>query len=68
MARTMQDLSEGIFINMAYVTLAHRGSYLDYLRALIKQDILTALHNAPLHINSVFRPVACQGRGGDLTP
>ena len=38
MARTMQDLSEGIFINMANFTLARRDSYLDYLHAGVKQD------------------------------
>ena len=48
----MQDLSEGIFINMANLTLAHSNSY--YLRAGIKQDTSTALRNAPLHMNSLF--------------
>ena len=32
MARAMKDLPEGIFINMASLTLAHRDSYLAYLR------------------------------------
>ena len=36
MARTMQDLSEGVFINMANFTLARRDSYLDYLQAGVK--------------------------------
>ena len=54
MARTMQELSEGIFINMANLTLAHRDSYLDYLRAGVKQDTLIALCTAPLHMNSLF--------------
>ena len=31
MARTMQDLSEGIFVNMANLTLARRDSYLEYV-------------------------------------
>ena len=31
MARTMQDLSEGIFISIANFTLARRDSYLEYL-------------------------------------
>ena len=43
MARTKQDLSEGIFINMANLILPHRDSYLNYLRAGIKQDIVNAL-------------------------
>ena len=33
MVRTMQDLSEGVFINMANFTLARRDSYLEYLHA-----------------------------------
>ena len=36
MACTMQDLSEGIFMNN--LTLARRDSYLEYLRAVVKQD------------------------------
>ena len=54
MACTMQDLSEGIFINMANLTLALRDSYLDYLRVRIKQDTHTALRNAPLQMHSLF--------------
>ena len=34
MARTMQDLSEGIFISMANFTLARRDSYLEYLHTV----------------------------------
>ena len=48
MARTMQDLSEGVFINVANLTLTRRDSYLDYLKAGIKQDTLNALRSAPL--------------------
>ena len=43
MARTMQDLSEGVFISVANFTLAHRDSYLEYLHAGVKQDTLPAL-------------------------
>ena len=37
MARTMQDLSEGVFIYMSNFTLARRDSYLEYLHAGVKQ-------------------------------
>ena len=40
MARTMQDLSEGVFISMVNFTLAPRDSYLEYLHAGVKQDPL----------------------------
>ena len=43
MARTMQDLSEGVFINVANFTLTRRDSYLDYIKAGIKKDTLNAL-------------------------
>ena len=54
MARTMQDLSEGVFISMANFTLACRDSYLEYLHAGVKQDTLTALRTAPVHLHSLF--------------
>ena len=52
MARTMQDLSEGVFINMANFTLARRDSYLDYLHAGVKQDTVNALRTSPVHLFS----------------
>ena len=54
MARTMQDLSEGIFINVANLTLRCRDSYLDYIKSRIKQDTLTTLRTAPLHMSALF--------------
>ena len=54
MARTMQDLSDGVFINVANLTLTRRDSYLDYLKAGIKQDTLNALRSAPLHMSALF--------------
>ena len=54
MARTMQDLSEGVFISMANFTLARRDSCLEYLHAGVKQDTLTALRTAPVHLHSLF--------------
>ena len=54
MARAMQDLSDGIFINMANLTLVRRDSYLEYLIAGIKQDTLTSLKTAPLHMSALF--------------
>ena len=54
MARTMQDLSEGVFINMANFTLARKDSYLDYLHAGVKQDTVNALRTSPVHLNALF--------------
>ena len=54
MARTMQDLSEAVFINMANFTLTRRDSYLDYLHAGVKQDTLHTLRTSPVHLNALF--------------
>ena len=54
MARTMQDLSEGVFISVTNFTLARRHSYLEYLHTGVKQDTLTALRTAPIHLQSLF--------------
>ena len=51
MAWTMQDL-EGVFINVANLRLALKNSYLEFIKAGIKQDTLTALRTALLHINA----------------
>ena len=50
MARTMQDLSEGVIISVANFTLVRRDSYLDYLHADVKQDTLIALRTATVHL------------------
>ena len=44
----------GVFISMANSTLACRDSYLEYLHAGVKQDMLTALRTAPIHLQSLF--------------
>ena len=51
MARTVQDLSEGIFINF---TLTCQDSYLDYINAGIKQNTPTVLRTAPLYMSALF--------------
>ena len=54
MARTMQDLSDGVFVNMANLTLARRDSYLDFVWSGIKHDTLMSLRPAPLHMSALF--------------
>ena len=54
MARTMQDLSEGVFISMANFTLARRDSYLEYIHDGVKHDTVNALRMSPVHLNSLF--------------
>ena len=54
MQLTMQDLSEGLFISMANLTLAHRDSYLKFIHGGVKPDTLTALRTSPVHLHSLF--------------
>ena len=54
MQRTMQDLSGGVFISMANLTLARRDSYLEFIRGGVKPDTLTALRTTPGHLHSLF--------------
>ena len=52
MART--HLSDSVFINVENLTLAHRDNYLEYIKAGIKQDTLTSLRTAPIHMSALF--------------
>ena len=53
-ARTMQDLSDFVFINMVNVTRLRHDSYLFFLRQGIKNDTVAALRNSPLYVTSLF--------------
>ena len=54
MAHTMQDLSDGVFISVANLTLARCDSYLDFVKTGIKQDTIMSLRSAPLHMSALF--------------
>ena len=54
MQHMMQDLSEGVFISLANLTLARRDSYLEFIRGGVKPDTFAALHTAPVHLHSLF--------------
>ena len=53
-AKSMEHLSEFVFITMGNLTLVRRDAFLSHLRTGIKQDTLTALRTAPLHISTLF--------------
>ena len=55
MAKSMEHLTDFVFVNMANVTLLRRDSYLAYLKARIKADTLAALGTTPLHISTLFK-------------
>ena len=50
----MHHLSEFVFINVANMTLARRDAYLAHVKAGIKQDTLSALRQAPIHLDKLF--------------
>ena len=52
--KTMEHLTEFVFISMGNLTLARRDAYLNHLKTGIKPDTLSALRTAPLHIPTLF--------------
>ena len=54
MAKSMEHLTEFVFVNMANATLLRHDSYLSYLKAGMKADTLNALRTAPLHQDTLF--------------
>ena len=54
MAKTMEHLSEFVLINVANMTLARRDAYLAHVKAGIKHDTLSALRQAPIHLDKLF--------------
>ena len=53
MAKSMEHLTEFVFVNMANTTLLRRDSYLAYLKAGVKADTLHALLTAPLQSDTL---------------
>ena len=53
-AKTVEHLSEFVFISMANLTLTRRDSYLTHVKTGIKADTVAALRQAPIHISTLF--------------
>ena len=53
-AKTMEHLSDFIFVSMANLTLARRDSHLLHLKSGIRPDPLSALRTAPLQLATLF--------------
>ena len=53
-AKTMENLSEFVFISMGDLTLARPDAYLTHVKSGIKPDTVSALRTAPLHIPTLF--------------
>ena len=53
-AKTMEHLSEFVFVSMGNLTLARRDSYLNHIKGDEKPDTIAALRTAPLHLPTLF--------------
>ena len=54
MGKSLQHLSDFIFVHMANLTLARRDAYLDNLKPGVKPDTFSALRNCPLNGYALF--------------
>ena len=54
MAKTLEHLTDFVFVTVANTTLARRDSYLSHLKMGIKPDTFAALRTGPLHIGTLF--------------
>ena len=54
MAKSMEHLTDFVFVNLAKTTLLRRDSYISYLKAGVKADTLNALRSAPLQLDTLF--------------
>ena len=53
-AKTMEHLSDCVFVTVANSTLARRDAYLSHLKSGIKPGMLAALRTAPLQMTTLF--------------
>ena len=67
MAKSMEHLTEFVFVTMANTTLLRRDSYLAYLKAGVKADTLNALRTAPLHLDTLFLDSVVKRAEEDIT-
>ena len=64
--KTMEHLTDFVFVSMGNITLARRDAYLSHLRTGIKPDTLNALRTGPLHINTLFPDSALRKAEEDI--
>ena len=66
MAKTLEHLTDFVFVMVANTTLARRNSYLSHLKLGIKPDTLVALRTGPLHIPTLFPDSALKQAEQDI--
>ena len=53
-AKTLEHLTDFVFVTVANTTLIRRDAYLSHLKMGIKPDTLSALRTGPMHIATLF--------------
>ena len=66
MAKTLEHLSDFVFVSVANTTLVRRDSYLSHLKIGIKPDTLASLRTAPLHTPMLFPDEALRQAEQDI--
>ena len=66
MAKTLEHLTDFVFVTVANTALARRDSYLSHLKMGIKPDTLAALRTGPLHIPTLFPDAALKQAEQDI--
>ena len=66
MAKTLEHLTDFVFVTVANTTLARRNSYLSHLKMGIKPDTFAALRTGPLHIPTLFPDAALKQAEQDI--
>ena len=66
MAKTLEHLTDFVFVMVANTTLIRRDSYLSHLKMGIKPDILAALRTGPLHTATLFPDAALKQAEQDI--
>ena len=66
MAKTLEHLTDFVFVTVANTTLARRDSYLSHLKLGIKPDTFAALRTGPLHIPTLFPDSALKQAEQDI--
>ena len=67
MAKTLEHLTDFVFVTVAITTLARRDAYLSHLEMGIKPDTLAALRTGPLHISTLYPDSALKQAEQDIS-
>ena len=66
MAKTLEHLTDFVFVTVANTTLARRDSYLSHLKTGIIPDTFAALRTAPLNLATLFPEEALKQEEQDI--